>query len=129
MATMPPSPFTALPASSAETLVVAPRSQAPVAAASGPFPSVAIVERPAEAPAVASASQALSDAAAECCIGEIFVGARKLFDPDPHAYPREDELLYEVLKAMDNPHERDLPEIPAALWAEFEPLPLFLRQA
>jgi len=36
---MPPSPFTALPASSAETLVVAPRSQAPVAAASGPFDS------------------------------------------------------------------------------------------
>jgi hypothetical protein len=63
------------------------------------------------------------------CIGEIFVGARKLFDPDPVAYSREDELLYDVLKAMDDPNERDLPEIPAGLWAEFDPPPLFLQQA
>lgn len=98
-----------------------------------PFiPSVAIVERPAEAPAVVSVV-APSDAAAACSdicdIGEIFRGARKLFDPDPAAYPREDEVYYEILKAMDNPHERDLPYVPQGLIDAIEPLPLFLRQA
>jgi hypothetical protein len=63
------------------------------------------------------------------CIGEIFVGARKLFDPDPVAYSREDELLYDVLKAMDNPNERDLPDVPQGLIDAMEPLPLFLQQA
>lgn len=107
MATLPPSPFTALPASSAETLVVAPGPQAPVVAASGPFDSgnpVALL--PDEAAACAS-SHAPGAAADICepttdgggpqgspapgqeligagdleatdCIGEIFTGARKL---------------------------------------------------
>ena len=61
-------------------------------------------------------------------IGEIFAGARKLFDPDPAAYTREDELLYDVLRAMDDPYAADLIEIPAGMWGEFDPPPLFLQQ-
>jgi hypothetical protein len=66
------------------------------------------------------------------CIGEIFVGAAKL-EPvemwfENTAYPREDELLYEVLQAMDDPRAPHLRDIPDGLWAEFDP-PLFLRQA
>jgi hypothetical protein len=62
------------------------------------------------------------------CIGEIFAGARKMFDPDPAAYTREDELLYDVLRAMDDPYAADLIEIPAGLWGEFDPPPLFLQE-
>jgi len=103
MATLPPSPFTALPASSAETLVVAPSPQAPVAAISGPFDSGARPSPPDEA--AASSSSHAPAAAADICeptsstggpqespaagqeligagdldlIGEIFRGARKL---------------------------------------------------
>lgn len=67
------------------------------------------------------------------CIGEIFAGARKLEQIpgifDQVAITPADELLYVTLKAMDDPSTRDLPEIPAELWAEFELPPLFLRQA
>jgi hypothetical protein len=158
MATMPPSPFTALPASSAETLVVAPSPQAPVAAISGPFDSGVEPSSPDEAAALTRShapgaavdipdlpsnegrhqgAPAVDDwnpetaGATDCCIGEIFVGARKLFDPDPAAYLREDELLHDVLKAMDNPHEHDLPCIPdeQAFMDAIDPPPLFLRQA
>lgn len=64
-------------------------------------------------------------------IGEIFIGARKLFDPDPAEYTSVDQLLYDMLKAMDNPHERDLPFIPDedAFMSEVEDRPLFLRRA
>jgi|SRR6185436_6409361 len=62
------------------------------------------------------------------CIGEIFAGARKLFDPDPAAYTREDELLYDVLRAMDDPYAADLIDIPAGMWGEFDPPPLFLQE-
>lgn len=104
MATMPPSPFTALPASSAETLAVAPGPQASVAAASGPFDSgdpVAPSPDEATAPQSSQAPGAVADipeptsstggpqespaSGQELCgvgdldlIGEIFVGARKL---------------------------------------------------
>jgi hypothetical protein len=66
-------------------------------------------------------------------IGEIFVGAAKL-EPvemwfENAAYPREDELLYDVLRAMDDPCAADLIDIPDGMWGEFDPAPLFLRQA
>jgi hypothetical protein len=69
------------------------------------------------------------------CIGEIFVGARKIGyvpdDLDPDAYAPADHLLYDVLKAMVDPHARDLPRIPDedAFMSEVEERPLFLRQA
>ncbi len=67
------------------------------------------------------------------CIGEIFVGARKL-EPveiwfENTAYPREDELLYEVLLAMDDPHTADLIELPYGMEGIFDPPPLFLQRA
>ena len=107
MAILPPSPFSSADVHSAETLVVVPCSQAPVPAASGPL----------------SEYDSLMDD-----IGEIFAGARKLFDPDPAAYTREDELLYDVLRAMDDPYAADLIEIPAGMWLEFDPPPLFIQQ-
>lgn len=106
MATLPPSPFTTLPVQSAETLVVAPCPQAPVAAISGPFTSVAIVERPAEAPAVVSPGPLALDTTAECFIGEIFIGAAKLNDSEARFVLDEQAFM----DAIDEP-------------------PLFLRQA
>jgi hypothetical protein len=73
------------------------------------------------------------DLEATDCIGEIFVGARKLdqlpsiFDQD--AITGRDELLYVTLKLMDEPGTRDLPDIPQGLIDAMEPMPLFLRQA
>jgi hypothetical protein len=58
MASLPPSPFTALPASSAETLVVAPSPQAPVAAISGPFDSDAPVALRSDEAVASQSSQA-----------------------------------------------------------------------
>lgn len=71
------------------------------------------------------------------CIGEIFRGARKLetvpdiFEFDPDAITAADRLLYDVLKAMVDPHAPGLPEIPDedALFEALEPLPLFLQIA
>jgi len=67
------------------------------------------------------------------CIGEIFVGARKLNQLpgifDPAAITSSDELLYVTLKLQDDPHARDLPDVPQGLIDAIEPLPLFLRQA
>lgn len=63
------------------------------------------------------------------CIGEIFAGARKLFDPDPAAYTNQDEVYYDLLRQMDDPHTADLIAIPAGMWLEFDPPPLFLREA
>jgi hypothetical protein len=70
------------------------------------YSSAAIVERSAEAPAVASVV-APSDVAAECFIGEIFVGALKMFDPDEHRFVLDEEAFMEAI----------------------EPLPLFLQAA
>jgi hypothetical protein len=103
MATLPPSPFTSFAdVQSAETLVVAPSPQAPVAAASGPFDSgVDTVTAPDET----AASTRPCDAAADICdIGEIFVGARKLDAP---------RFVLDVERFM----------------AELDDVPLFLRQA
>lgn len=65
-------------------------------------------------------------------IGEIFAGARKLEQIpgifDQAAYTPADELLYVTLKAMDDPYAADLIDIPAGMWMEFDPLPLFLQQ-
>jgi hypothetical protein len=69
------------------------------------------------------------------CIGEIFRGARKLesvpdiFELDPAAITPEDHVLYDVLKAMDDPRLPGLREIPDeyALFQEIEPPPLFLQ--
>jgi hypothetical protein len=60
-------------------------------------------------------------------IGEIFAGARKLFDPDPSAYTREDELYYDLLRAMDDPHTADLIDLPYGMEGIFDPPPLFLQ--
>jgi hypothetical protein len=68
-------------------------------------------------------------------IGQIFVGARKLGPPEiwfeNSAYPREDELLYEVLAAMVDPDAPCLREIPdaASFMIELGPVPLFLQMA
>lgn len=122
-----PNPFEFAASDAAAEQTAAPMSPAPSGAAVDLSHSDA-TDCPSDE--AAAAHRQTDDAAADICdIGEIFVGARKLFDPDPGAYLREDELLYEVLKAMDDPHERDLAEIPAELWAEFDPAPLFLRQA
>lgn len=81
----------------------------------------------------AAATPRQSDLAAAdiCDIGEIFVGARKLEQLpgifDQAGITPADELRYVTLKLMDEPGTRDLPEIPAALWAEFDEPPLFLR--
>lgn len=110
--------------------------------------SVVAVERPpTEAPAAASPSPQASDAAVDRldplveyvdldqidCIGEIFAGARKL-EPaemwfENSAYPREDELLYEVFSVINNPQERGLAHIPdaQAFFDAIEPPPLFLQ--
>ena len=76
-----------------------------------------------------------SAAADLSCIAEIFIGALKL-EPvemwfENSAYPREDELLYEVLLAMDNPHTRGLFRIPDedGFMLDVEEPPLFLRRA
>jgi hypothetical protein len=65
-------------------------------------------------------------------IGEIFVGARKL-EPvemwfENAAYSYEDELLYDVLLAMDDPHAPDLIEMPYGMEGIFDPPPLFLQR-
>lgn len=78
-----------------------------------PFLSSAVVERPAEASAVASYSPQVPDAAADSeyvdldLIDEIFVGARKLIDPDEHRF------VLDVERFM----------------LDIEEPPLFLRQA
>lgn len=79
------------------------------------------------------------DAAAEFvelgtdCIGEIFVGARKLDQLpgifDPAAITGSDELLYVTLKLQDDPYTADLVHVPQGLIDEMEPMPLFLQQA
>jgi hypothetical protein len=98
-----------------------------------PFDSDAPVALRSDEAVASQSSQAPGATADISCIGEIFVGAAKL-EPvemwfENAAYPREDELLYEVLQAMDNPRAADLIEIPAGMWLEFDPLPLFLQQA
>lgn len=66
------------------------------------------------------------------CIGEIFAGARKLEQiPGPFdqsAYTPADELAYVELKLRDDPWAADLIEIPAGMWLEFDPPPLFIQQ-
>lgn len=102
-----------------------------------PFNSGGPVCTPDEA-AVVSRPQAPATAADLSCIGEIFVGAAKLEPPEiwfeNSAYPREDELLFEVLEAMHataNPQPIGLSEIPdeAAFMIEIGPLPIFLQMA
>jgi hypothetical protein len=61
-------------------------------------------------------------------IGEIFAGARKMFDPDPAAYTRTDEVYYDLLRSMDDPHTADLIEMPYGMEGIFDPSPLFLQQ-
>jgi len=134
MANLPPSPFSSVDTGvSAETLVVASVSQAPAAAASSHLSDsgAALACGPDEA--AASLPQMPSgDAAADLsCIGEIFAGARKL-EPvemwfENTAYPREDELLYEVLLAMDDPRAASLREMPYGMEGIFDPPPLFLQ--
>lgn len=80
----------------------------------------------------------ISDSDDMSCIGEIFVGARKLesfshdLDPDvdPAAYDQTDALLYDVLKAADDPRLPGLAKIPdeQALFDAIEPPPLFLQE-
>jgi hypothetical protein len=97
-----------------------------------PFDSGVVSSPPDEAAALAR-SHAPSAAADLSCIGEIFIGAAKL-EPveiwfENAAYPREDELLYEVLAAM-TPNIPGLPNIPdeAALLDAIDPLPIFLQK-
>lgn len=90
--------------------------------------------------AAASLSPAPCDAAADFldvdstdCIGEIFVGARKLEQLpgifDQAAYTPADELAYVELKLRDDPYTADLIDIPPGMWLEFDPPPLFLQAA
>lgn len=80
--------------------------------------------------AAASIPQPPADAAADISlIAEIFVGAAKLFDPDPAAYTNADQVLYDLLKQMDDPHTADLIDIPYGMDGIFDPLPLFLQAA
>jgi hypothetical protein len=86
-----------------------------------------------EAPASTTVTVAAGDAGATDLIGEIFIGARKMGHwpgPfDPAAITDADEVFFQLLQQMDEPGTRDLPEIPEALWAEFDELPLFLQRA
>jgi len=65
-------------------------------------------------------------------IREIFAGARKLEQLpgrfDQAAYTPADELAYVELKLRDDPYAADLIEIPAGMWLEFDPPPLFIQQ-
>jgi hypothetical protein len=85
--------------------------------------------------AVASSPQVLTcDVAADLsCIGEIFVGARKLEQIpgifDQAAYTPADEIAYVELKLRDDPYAADLINIPEGMWGEFDPPPLFLQMA
>ncbi len=74
------------------------------------------------------------DAAAEFPdIGQIFIGAAKLEQIpgifDQVAYTPADELAYVELKLRDDPWAADLIAIPAGMWLEFDPPPLFLQMA
>jgi hypothetical protein len=94
-----------------------------------PFEFGAMPLTPDEA-AVSPGLQA-SDTAADFstdCIGEIFAGARKLFDPDPAAYTSADQAYYDLLLQLDDPHAADLIAIPEGMLGEFDPLPVFLEQ-
>jgi hypothetical protein len=94
-----------------------------------PFEFGAMPLTPDEA-AVSPGLQA-SDTAADFstdCIGEIFAGARKLFDPDPAAYTSADQAYYDLLLQLDDPHAADLVAIPEGMLGEFDPLPVFLEQ-
>ena len=155
MALLPPSPFSSAGTGvSAETLVVARSPQAHDAAASShlsdsdarpvpPAPDEAAASVASQPPVDAAADitetsvteRRIEEALASCpdvgatdCIGEIFAGARKLFDPDPAAYTREDELLYDVLRAMDDPYAADLIDVPEGMLGEFDAPPLFIQQ-
>ena len=61
-------------------------------------------------------------------IGEIFAGARKLFDPDPAAYTSADHAYYDLLLQLDDPHAPDLIEMPYGMEGLFDPAPLFIQQ-
>lgn len=94
-----------------------------------PFEFGAMPLTPDEA-AVSPGLQA-SDTAADFstdCIGEIFAGARKLFDPDPAAYTSADQAYYDLLLQLDDPHAADLIASPEGMLGEFDPLPVFLEQ-
>ncbi len=79
---------------------------------------------------VSDAPQALADTTADICdIGEIFVGAARLFDPDPAAYTSQDQAYYDLLRQLDDPHTPDLREMPYGMEGIFDPPPLFLREA
>lgn len=98
------------------------------------FNSGALTSPPDDAAAPAAPRVPEGAAADLSCIGEIFIGAAKL-EPveiwfENSAYPREDELLYEVLAALDDPFAPDLREMPYGFDDSiFDPPPLFLREA
>ena len=100
-----------------------------------PFNSGAIQASPDEA-AVPFRPQVPEGTAADLSdIGQIFVGAAKLEPPEiwfeNSAYPREDELLFEVLDAMADRSLPGIAEIPdeAVFMIEIGPLPLFMQNA
>jgi hypothetical protein len=111
MATLPSSPFISAAVESAEALLAVVSGTPHDPAGSGPI------------------EDDIS------CIGEIFVGARKLNQLpgifDPEAITGTDELLYVTLKLSDEPGTRDLPQIPdeQAFMEAIEPMPLFLQAA
>ena len=104
-----------------------------------PFEFGAALARAPDDAAVSEPQMPSAETAAEIldlgtdCIAEIFAGAAKL-EPveiwfENTAYPREDELLYEVLEAQNDTRLPGLDEPPYGFaWALDEP-PLFLRQA
>jgi len=133
MATMPPSPFTALPASSAETLVVAPRSQAPVAAASGPFDSGEYSALP---PGEAAASLNPQSSGAAVGICEPSPTERR---PNGSPAPGQElcgagdlEALFDIGGTPCGARKLNLPRFKLdeeRFMADIEEVPLFLRQA
>jgi hypothetical protein len=130
---LPPNQFNSVasPSGATDEAAASSSSHAPAAAAEFPAPS-SNEWRHRGAPAVDDWNP--ETAGATDCIGEIFAGAAKL-EPvemwfENTAYPREDELLYEVLQARDDPRARDLPAIPdeQAFWEAIEPMPIFIEQ-
>lgn len=100
----------------------------PGAAADFPEPSATerrIEEAPASTPTVTVAA---GDAGATNDICQIFIGAEKLFDPDPAAYTNADQVIYDLLLQMDDPHTADLIDMPYGMEGIFDPPPLFIQQ-
>jgi len=133
MASLPPSPFSFADVQSAETLVVAPRSQAPVAAASGPFDSGEYSALP---PGEAAASLNPQSSGAAVGICESSPTERR---PNGSPAPGKElcgagdlEALFDIGGTPCGVRKLNLPRFKLdeeRFMADIEEVPLFLRQA